>query len=174
MSGAAKMLMKIFRLINVNIEKIENIVLVLILSIMVLLSFLQVVLRNFFDQGILWGDILLRHLVLWVGFVGASLATREEKHINIDLFTRFLKPRGQDIARIVTNLFAVYICWLLADAGWTFVQDEKMAGTLIFNEIPVWYFQIIIPIGFLLMSFRFFISVLEHSIHFFKQQETGA
>ena len=82
--------MKILDTINSWIEKAETVLLVVILSVMILLSFLQVLLRNFFEQGILWGDILIRNLVLWVGFIGASLATRENKHINIDLFTRFL------------------------------------------------------------------------------------
>lgn len=166
--------MKILNQINTGIEKLENVLLVFILSVMVLLAFLQVVLRNFFDQGILWGDILLRHLVLWVGFIGASLATREEKHINIDLFTRFLSEKGKHVSGIVTGLFAVFVCYVLADAGWTFVQDEMMAETTIFNEIPAWYFQLIIPFGFLLMAFRFLIIALEHAVTLVSKKESAA
>jgi TRAP-type C4-dicarboxylate transport system permease small subunit len=156
--------MKILEYINKRIESVESVLLVLIMVVMVLLSFLQVVLRNVFDQGILWGDILLRHLVLWVGFLGASLATREEKHISIDLFTRFLKPRGQHVARVITNLFAAYVCYLLASASVTFVADEKMYGTTLFGEIETWYFQLIIPIGFILMGFRFFVWAIQYTV----------
>jgi C4-dicarboxylate transporter DctQ subunit len=156
--------MKLLEIINKYIEKIETGLLVLILSVMVFLAFLQVVLRNLLDQGILWADIFLRHLVLWVGFIGASLATREDKHINIDLFTRFLSKKGKGIARVITNLFAVIICLFLTKAGWTFVQDEKLMGTVLFNDVQAWYFQIIIPVGFLLMAFRFFISMLNSLI----------
>jgi C4-dicarboxylate transporter DctQ subunit len=147
--------MKLLERINSYLEKIESIFLVIILSVMVMLAFLQVVLRNLFDQGILWADIFLRHLVLWVGFIGASLATREEKHITIDLFTRFLSKRGKNITQMITNLFAHIICLILADAGWTFVQYDKAEGMILFNNIQTWYFQLIIPIGFLLMAFRF-------------------
>jgi TRAP-type C4-dicarboxylate transport system permease small subunit len=129
---------------------------------MVLLAFLQVVLRNLLDQGILWADILLRNLVLWVGFIGASLATREEKHISIDLLTRFLPGKWKNLSRFFMNIFALLICLLLAEAGWTFVMDEKLYGTKIFGEVPAWYFQIIIPLGFLLMAFRFCIISLQH------------
>jgi C4-dicarboxylate transporter DctQ subunit len=154
--------MKWLETINRSIEKVETILLVIILSTMVLLAFLQVVLRNLFDQGILWADIFLRHLVLWVGFIGASLATREEKHINIDLFTRFLSAKGKNIIQVGTNLFAFIICILMAEAGWTFVQDEKAMGTLLFNNVSAWYFQLIIPVGFFLMAFRFFINSLHN------------
>ena len=160
--------MKLLEYINKYIEKLESGLLVLILVIMVILAFLQVVLRNLFDQGILWADIFLRHLVLWVGFIGASLATREEKHINIDLFTRFLSQKGKNISRLITNLFACAICVLLAKAGWTFVQDEKAMGTILFNNIEAWYFQIIIPIGFVLMGFRFFINMLTNVLQTFQ------
>jgi TRAP-type C4-dicarboxylate transport system permease small subunit len=129
---------------------------------MVLLAFVQVVLRNLLDQGILWADILLRNLVLWVGFIGASLATREEKHISIDLLTRILPGKWKNFARFFMNIFALLICLLLAEAGWTFVMDEKLYGTKIFGEVPAWYFQIIIPLGFLLMAFRFCIISLQH------------
>jgi TRAP-type C4-dicarboxylate transport system permease small subunit len=138
---------------------------------MILLSFLQVLLRNFFDQGILWGDIFLRNLVLWVGFLGASLATREGKHINIDLFTRFLSGRWRAMAQLVTHLSAALVCIVLADAGWTFVMDEKLYQTKIFAEIPAWYFQTIIPVGFLLMAFRFFLIALDKSIGLFSLQQ---
>ena len=122
---------------------------------MVLLSFLQVLLRNFFDEGILWGDTFLRHLVLWVGFIGASLATKEKKHINIDVFGRMLTGKIKFLADTVINLFASFISGYLANAAWSFVMDEKEFGTIIFNEVPAWPFQIIIPIGFALMALRF-------------------
>lgn len=165
--------MKFLEKLNAWIEKTETIVLVAVLTIMVVFAFLQVVLRNIFDEGILWGDIFLRHLVLWVGFLGASLAARETKHINIDLFSRFLSDKGKSISRIVTGLFSVFICLLLTDASWTFVQDEKMMGTEIFNNVPAWYFQIIIPIGFFLMAFRFLVQSIEYVVGLFNRKEVA-
>ncbi|MCK4558291.1 MAG: TRAP transporter small permease [Calditrichia bacterium] len=165
--------MRIIEKLNSWIERAETIVLVFVLGIMVIFAFLQVILRNIFHEGILWGDIFLRHLVLWVGFLGASLATRKQKHINIDLFSRFLSDKGKTVVRFVTNLFSVFICYLLANASWTFVQDEQMMGTEIFADVPAWYFQIIIPIGFFLMSFRFLILALENIVEVFRTQKGG-
>jgi TRAP-type C4-dicarboxylate transport system permease small subunit len=144
------------------ISRLETALLVTVLSVMVILAFLQVVLRNLFAEGILWGDTFLRHLVLWVGFIGASLATREKKHINIDLFTRFAKGKFKSFIISIINLFAAVVCWFLTSAAWTFVMDEKSFGTTLFNDIPAWYFQIIIPVGFLLMTFRFLVIFIEN------------
>lgn len=149
------------------IAKFETVILVIVLSIMVILAFLQVVLRNIFDEGILWGDTFLRHLVLWVGFLGASLATREKKHINIDLFTRFFKGKIESFIKALINLFASVVCWYLTSAAWTFVLDEKSANSTLFSDIPTWYFQVIIPVGFLLMTFRFLVICIEHAVEIF-------
>ena len=156
------------------IARLETVLLVTVLSIMVILAFLQVVLRNLFSEGILWGDTFLRHLVLWVGFLGASLATREKKHINIDLFTRFFKAKLNSLFVAITNLFAAIVCWYLTSAAYTFVMDEKSYGTTLFNDIPSWYFQVIIPVGFLLMTFRFLVIFMENLIDIFSSKSGEA
>jgi C4-dicarboxylate transporter, DctQ subunit len=141
--------------INNFVVRIETVILVVIVLVMVTLSFMQVVLRNVFDQGILWGDIFLRHLVLWVGFIGASLAAQEEKHINIDVLTRFMKGRSKLFSQGFIYFFATWICYLLLMAAWAFVRDEIAYDTMLFENVPSWYLQIIIPIGFALMAVRF-------------------
>ena len=167
--------MNIVQRINAFVAQIESWILVVIVLLMVSMSFAQVVLRNVFDQGILWGDIFLRHLVLWVGFIGASLATREEKHINIDVLSRFLKERHKRVMGGVVYLFAVYITWLLADAAWEFVMEEREYETMLFQDIAAWPFQIIIPIGFWIMSVRFVLVAVEKWIGAFnyKPEETS-
>ena len=120
---------KILAKFDLSLEYAENVIIVATLSSMVILAFLQVVLRNFFDTGLLWGDILLRHLVLWVGFFGASLATRQEKHINVDILTKLLPSKVVPYVKLVVNIFAVVINIILAKASWIFLSFEKEAGT---------------------------------------------
>lgn len=149
------------RQINTILARTEEILLVIIVLLMVTLSFAQVVLRNLFDHGIMWGDIFLRNLVLWVGFIGASLASKEERHINIDVFSRVLKGRPKLAVQAIVQLFAAVISSLLANAAYTFVMDERAYNTILFAGIPAWYFQIIIPVGFTLMTLRFIFNTLE-------------
>lgn len=129
---------------------------------MILLAFLQVILRNFFSTSIFWGDIFLRHLVLWIGFIGASLATKEGKHINIDVLSKLLTPKAKRISQIIVNLFASVICFFLMRAAITFIIMEREGGGIIFSDIPIWVAQIIIVIGFCIMMLRFFIRALEN------------
>jgi len=155
------MIKQVQRLNNL-VAKIESGFLILFLLIMILLAFAQVVLRNFFSTSILWGDILLRHLVLWVGFLGASLATRENKHINIDVLSWLLSFSLQKVAGGITNLFAASVCCFLMRASFIFLSVEKQSGSALFSQIPVWLFQTVIVFGFGMMMLRFLLQAMEN------------
>jgi TRAP-type C4-dicarboxylate transport system permease small subunit len=152
--------MNALKKIDLFLNKIEQAVLVTMLSIMVVAAFAQVLLRNIFSAGIPWADILLRHLVLWVGFLGAALATSERRHINIDALRRFLNPRVRSAVDAVTDLFAAGVCYFLAKAAWTLVAAEMGDKSTLFGDIPTWWAQMIIPVGFGLLVLHFVIRSL--------------
>ncbi len=138
-----------------TLGRVEKFFVVLMLSAMILLAFLQIVLRNAFSSGISWGDPLVRYLVLWVGFIGASLATKEGKHIIIEVFSRWFPGHGSRYLKATSHLVSAFICGLLTFAGWTFVQNEAQMGGTTFLNIAAWIPQIIIPVTFALMALRF-------------------
>ena len=146
--------------INNWIGKLEGFLLALILVGMIVLAFLQVILRNFFDSGISWADPVLRHLVLWVGFLGASVATKEEGHLAMDLVSRFLPDRLRHLSGVFTHLASSAVCGLLAHAAYKFVLSEKESGAMLVPDIPNYWAVSIIPIGFALMSLRFALRII--------------
>jgi TRAP-type C4-dicarboxylate transport system permease small subunit len=135
---------------------------------MLLLAFTQVILRNYFSTSVLWADTFLRHMVLWIGFIGASIAAHEEKHINLDVISRLASSHVVHFIRIVTSLFAATVCGFMMNAGWVFLMSEKENGEELFaigtTSFPTWWFQIIIPVGFALLTLRFLLKSLEHGI----------
>ena len=138
-----------------TIGRLEKFIVAAMLSVMILLAFLQIVLRNLFSTGISWGDPLVRYLVLWVGFIGAGLATKEGKHITIEVFSKWFSGTSRRYLQAISCLVSALICCLLTFAGRTFVQNEaQMAGTT-FLEIPVWIPEVIIPLTFALMALRY-------------------
>lgn len=139
---------------------VERALLVLLLSGLIGLGFLQMLLRNLFASGLFWADEVLRHVVVWLGMLGASLATREQKHLNFDVLTRWLPPWCQLWCTLLTNLIAVLVCMLLYAAAWRFIQDERAAGTRLAFGVAAWVVQYIFPFGFLTMALRFALHLL--------------
>jgi len=84
-----------------------------------------------------------------------------------------LKGKIKSFIISIVNLFAAIVCWYLTSAAWKFVMDEKSFNTILFSDIPAWYFQIIIPIGFLLMTFRFIIIFIQNMVEIFTSKSGG-
>lgn len=159
--------MTLLRSLDRLLYKIEFGFLVAFLSSMILLAFMQVVLRNVFGTGIVWADTIVRHLVLWSGFIGAALATGEEKHISIDALTKYLSARTRHIVMVFTCTFAVITCYYLGRAGWTFVLEQQLNGGELVLGIQTWVALLIIPAGYFLIAFHFLIKLIENAISTF-------
>ena len=107
---------------------VEDALLVLILAAMVGLAATQIVLRNLFDGAILWADPMLRVGVLWVGMIGAMVATRSDKQISVDAVSRFLPMRWKARVRIVTDMFTAGVSAVVAWSALRLVLDDRAAG----------------------------------------------
>ncbi len=141
--------------IDKAIERVEQALLITFLGGIILLAFLQIILRNFFSTGLDWGDSLVRNLVLWIGFLGATLATKEGKHINIDVVSRILPSWGKRAVALIVHLFSFLICCSLTYAALKFIKNEAEMGHSTFLGIPTWIPELILPMTFGLMTFRF-------------------
>lgn len=134
---------------------LEDALLVVMLAAMILLGAAQILLRNVFDIGLVWGDPLLRALVLWVGLLGAVVASRTGNHITIDLLSRYLTPRWQAAARVVTDLFTVLVCAVVSYYSLSLVQMDREEGVMAFAGVPAWWVEAVIPAGFAIMALRY-------------------
>lgn len=138
-----------------GVHGLEGSLLALMLAGMIVLSFLQVLLRNLFATSLLWIDPVLRHLVLWVGLLGAALASRSGRHINVDALSRLLSLRLLRAVRVVTNLLASAVTLFLAHACYKLVHLEMEYPREVFLSLRIWQVQLVMPLGMLLMSSRF-------------------
>ena len=135
--------------------RVEDSILVGLLLLMITLAVLQIFLRNLFDTGIVWSDVLVRILVLWVGLAGAMVASRRGNHINIDILDRFLPERAKVVVSFVVEVFTAFICTIVAYYSLQFVQMEFADGGMAFAKVPVWLCEAIIPFAFGVIAIRY-------------------
>ncbi len=93
----------------------ENIVAALALLLMALLPVAEFTLRSFFGLGVPGTYSYDQNLTLWVGFVGAAIATRQGRHLTLSTvaLNRGTLPRDvlQTVAGIVALAVANGLCW---------------------------------------------------------------
>jgi TRAP-type C4-dicarboxylate transport system permease small subunit len=141
-----------------KLAKIEESILGFFLVVMILLACLQILLRTVFSSGLSWADPFLRYLVLWSGLLGAARATSQGKHLTLDIIT-FLVPKSLHAwLHVVTDLFSAIVAAFLTWAAFLFIRSEiKFSGTVLLS-VPLWVWNLIFPIAFVLIAFRFFMA----------------
>lgn len=140
-----------------SIHRIEDTLLVVMLSAMITLASTQILLRVLFDFGLVWADPLLRIMVLWLGLIGAMVASRDNRHIRIDLISHFLSKNWHLLIQTLVGQFTAWVCLLIAWHGARWVHLEYVDGMIGVSGIPAWMFEVIIPITFALISIRYFL-----------------
>jgi len=68
---------------------------------------------------------------LWLAFLGASLATHNEKHIAIDVLSRISPKRAQSLLAVIVGLFSAVTCFYLARVFFLAVMNN--AGDIPFD-----------------------------------------
>ncbi len=138
-----------------SIQRLEDTLLAILLTAMIVLASTQILLRNFFDSGIVWIDPLLRVLVLWLGLIGATVATRFNKHIRIDLLSHMLKRNTNRLIQSMVAQISAWTCLVVAWYGYSWVRFDYEDGLISFAGIPAWVLEVIIPLTFLLIGARY-------------------
>lgn len=146
----------------------EDAVLVAILTGMILLAAGQILLRNFFDIGFIWSDEALRLMVLWIAVAGAVAASRNDKHINIAVLDRFLSPAIKAVVKLFIHAFTAAVCGIVTWHSIKFVQTSHEFGDLLLGAIPAWLPQMILPVGFGLICYRYSLFVISGLFRLFK------
>ncbi len=140
----------------------ENALMTVLLSSLILLASSQILLRNVFSTSLGWGDELIRLIVLWLALIGAIAASRENKQIKIDVLTRALSGVPLRIARFATDAFTTAVTGLLAWHSWRFVQESRQFGDTILVDWPAWIFQLVLPVGFFMIAYRYLLRLLRN------------
>jgi C4-dicarboxylate transporter DctQ subunit len=123
-----------------------------------LILFANVVARYVFNWGVPWAEELVRYEIIWMVFIGGSVAVRKGIHIGIDILATVSPPKTQTVIHLVINAISLLFCVFLTVIGFDLISQTKMSGQVApALQVPIWIVQmaIPIPIGGSLMALRF-------------------
>lgn len=149
---------------------LEDGLLVILLAAMIILSVSQILLRNFFDSGIVWAQPLLGVLVLWIGLAGSIVASRQKNHISINILSHYLGNRGKLIAEIIIELFTSIVSGIVAYHAGRFVISEYEYKAMAFENVPAWVCELILPVAFSMICLRYFAHAANNLVLFLNRK----
>jgi len=114
-------------------------------------------------NGFGWSQKLALCLMLWVGLLGASMATHEGRHIAVDAVRQVVPEHLKRSFELLAGLVTVVVAAMLTELAIRYVrsnwfewlESDFEAGVFESVPIPYWAATLAIPIGFGIMAFRF-------------------
>jgi tripartite ATP-independent transporter DctM subunit len=121
---------------------------------MAIMPLVEILWRALFRAGIPGSGPFVQHLVLWTGFLGASLAASEGRLLALATGTFLPEGAARRAAGIVSAAVAALVAALLCRACIELVLVEGASGTEVAAGIPVWVAQLVLPVSFGLIALR--------------------
>jgi TRAP-type C4-dicarboxylate transport system permease small subunit len=122
--------------LNALFKGIE-ILIAIFLAVMITLMFMNVVLRYLFSKGFAWSEEVSRICFIYLTYLGAIVAARENRHLLIDSLLNRLPRAG---AVIVYTLIQACIIWLmvtLTRGSWALVLQNRN-DNWVATHFPTW------------------------------------
>ncbi|MEN1761597.1 TRAP transporter small permease [Anoxynatronum sibiricum] len=143
-----------------KLEKMEDIVLMLMFAVMVGVIFMQIIMRYVFNNSLSWSEELGKFLFVWLSWLGISIGHRRREHIRITLLVDRLPLQWNKIAEAVSELILVIIC------GITLFYSIKMMQLQV--NIPYAGIKISTAWGYLSVALGCFFMMLRAAFYLYE------
>ena len=145
--------MKTRKSVIAALNKIEEVTIITMFSIMVIVIFAQVIMRYVFNNSLYWSEELGKFLFVWISWLGISLGEREGEHIKITMLTGRLSFKKAHVFNIISSLIVLGICLITFYFSSSLVMSQwttKYAGI----HISISWGYLAVAVGTGLMSIR--------------------
>ena len=140
LTGVAVIIDELFTQVDRLVAWLERATICVLLLVMAALSFLDYLRREAgLDVDVDGGPAMATLMMVWVGFLGASIATRQGQHLAVDVTDRVLSPGAAKIAKRFSAFVAAGLCWKLMQYSWSLVAEGLSYGDIA-PGLPVWAF----------------------------------
>jgi len=140
--------------LRARLRQAENLLLSVVLITLIGMPLLEAFLRKAFQVGIPGATVLVQHFTLIIGMLGGALAARDSRLLAMSALPTILPEKGKLFAALFSGTIATTVALFLTVAGVEFVKTEKESGNFLVSTVPIWWVQVITPIGFALVTGR--------------------
>ena len=141
-------------------DHFEEVVSCIVMMVMLILTFLNVIMRNF-AASISFTEEITTSLFVLLCMMGTAIAAREQGHLGLSVLTELLPEKTRKFVAIIANLLGVVFSVILLYTGFGMVQTEyQLKQISIALQWPQWIYGSFLPIGALCMTVRFFQAAL--------------
>lgn len=137
------------------LDRIEEWVIILMLTAMTGLTFVQVVLRYVFNTGFSWALEMTTILFAVMIFVGISYGIRVGAHIGVDALVKLMPSPVRRVVSIGVVLACLAYAGIIISGSMDYVLKMKDVGIELEDmPVPLWIARAVMPLGYALLTLR--------------------
>ena len=144
-------------------EDIIGVTLILVMSGAVLL---QVVSRFVLKSPVSYTEELSRFMLIWLTFIGAAMALRENGHFAVDVYSHRLPVRLRHVSKFFIYLIMLAYLGVLMVNGYALLEITAMQTSAALN-LSMHYVYLAIPVGAGLMILHCIVTLCNSALGFF-------
>ncbi len=110
------------------------------LALMVVLVFGNVFMRYAFNSGLTLSEELSRWLFVWVTFLGAVIALRDNAHLGTDMLVGKLGPKGKRAMMGLSLLLMLFCLWLIFTGTYAQFMLNKDSESPVMEVSMGWFY----------------------------------
>jgi TRAP-type transport system small permease protein len=142
------------------LAKGETVALILMVSAMTLVVFLQVVFRYALGRPLVWSEEMARYLFVWLSILGAALGVQKGGHFGLDLIQRTMPERGKQYLKILVHFLMGVVVVVILFQGITLVQMTWLQESPAMSISMAWAYASL-PVGAGLMIVHLLAALLK-------------
>lgn len=135
-------------------NRVEDFLTIGITLVLVVVVFLQVVFRYFFNSPLAWSEELARYVFIWLVYISAAVVLRDDSHMSMDFFATRMPKKYRVVVDIVTkSLIALFMIMCIVQSGTLIKITMSQASPSL--SIPMGLIYLALPVSFVLMILDF-------------------
>ena len=140
----------------------EKMLIIFIFGFIFLLSFVQVVLRYFFNAGYAWVPEIVIFGFISLTLAATSTGVKRGVHIGVDVVVKLFPQTAQVLCRVLTSIAGASLYFFMSYLTYKFVMTFRDMGQVsTITEIPIWIMIVYMPVSFFLMGIHYLESLRE-------------
>ncbi|PJG85209.1 TRAP transporter small permease [Conservatibacter flavescens] len=99
----------------------------LMLVVMIALVFFNVILRFFFNSGLVWSEEVSRYVFVYVIYIGAIVAMKENAHLGVDTLIKNVPEKIKMLLFVLGRIIIVVVMGILVKGSYAMVMQSMTA-----------------------------------------------
>ncbi len=130
------------RTLSDKLNKVAEVVIAVLLAVMSIVIFMQVVYRYVVGSSLSWSEELGRYILVYLTFLGASVAVKKNSHIGVEAVVKVLPRSIANIVEWIANVLTLAFFVVLIAYG------SKVVGITLSQLSPALH----VKMGFIYMA----------------------